>query len=244
MNDNDPFSDFDRRRDEGFGDAPRQGMSTGFKVFIGVLIFIAVSLLICCGGAYWLFSRSVTLVEDPAEVNAIRDSIASIELPEGFKPMGGMQFNLGIQLKMATFTRESQHSPNTLILMQISGSGIENNDALREQFEQQLEKQGQTPDIDAESRETHIFQIDGKDVPFEFAKGTREGSEEVIHQVSGMFDGRGGVAFLILMESEADWNEDEVIKMIESISTKSSPGPASIAPEEENAAPTDSPTRQ
>lgn len=49
------------------------------------------------------------------------------------------------------------------------------------------------------------------------AENAATNGEKLVRQVSGMFPGRDGTAFLLLIVPEKDWNEEEVVKMIESI---------------------------
>ncbi|TWT58260.1 hypothetical protein KOR42_16320 [Thalassoglobus neptunius] len=221
MSENAPFDDFDADDTDGFStQSPSPGMSTGMKVLMGLLIFSAVSLVICCGGIYWFVSNSTTATENPAEIDAMRDEIATIVLPAVYEPGVGVGFNLFIKMDMVAYGRSKDPENGGIVLMQMSGPSMMEEEDLRLEFEKEAEKQGTNQDIDVTSQETRTFTIDGEEVDFEFVTGTRPESDDVVHQVVGVFKGREGMAFLMIFETDNNWNEEEVVRMIESISTK------------------------
>lgn len=223
MSENAPFDDFNDDDDDGFSTpSPSPGMSTGMKVLMGLLIFSALSLVVCCGGAYWFLSNSTTTTNNPAEIDAMRDKIATIVLPAVYEPGAGVGFNVFdiVKMDMVAYGRSKDPENGGIVLMQMSGSSITEKDDLRLEFEKEAEKQGTNQDINVTSQETRTFTIDGEEVDFEFVTGTRPESDEVVHQVVGLFKGREGVAFLMIFETDNNWDEEEVVRMIESISTK------------------------
>ena len=88
-------------------------------------------------------------------------------------------------------------------------------------FENQLDaqQQGQSQDINVIETETRSFVIDGEEVEFQFKTGTRSGTNQQVRQVTGVFSSRNGTAMLMFLEDEEHWNEEQIVKMIESIST-------------------------
>ncbi len=215
MNEDNWYQDSDdyNAPDDDAAYAPKPGMSTGMKVFIGVMIVGGATALLCCGGAYYFFSNVLQFTDDPAEIQKIQEEITGIEIPEGLEAEGGMTMAMvGVQMKMAIY----QGNKSALMLMQMVGPGQMSEAQMRDQFRESMKQQDQDSDITVESTEERVFTVNGEDATFEFIKGTTaEG--EAVRQVSGMFAGRGGTAFLLYHVPEEDWNEEQVVKMIESL---------------------------
>jgi hypothetical protein len=158
------------------------------------------------------------VTDDPARVNAIRDSIvSSIDLPPGLQPQGGMDFSIAGQgMRMAAYSSaaepDSGRTGTLLMLMQMT---IQADEA---QMRRELEtKMGAQTAINVESTETKSLTIDGQMVDFKFSKGTTNQGAHPVRQVTGVFPGKQGTVMLILLVPESDWNEMQVISMLESI---------------------------
>ena len=206
----------------------RKGMSTSMKVVLGLLIACGFLVLICCGGFIWLgnqFANSVT--EDPAEIAKIQEEITAIEIPEGLPPGFGMSFNLGVMnMQMAGYgadapedieggAEEGEIDAEVLLLMQMQVQG-QSDDDMRREFQQQAQQHG-GEDVQLTEMDTRTFTINGVECDFTFAKGVAEESEEPIRQVSGVFPGRNGTAFLFYMVPEEQWDEERTVDIIQSL---------------------------
>lgn len=78
--------------------APKQGRSTGSKIFLVCLILFGGMLLLCCGTGGWMYSQSG--MDETAEAAEARtDEIAEIDVPDYFEGQAGVKFNL-IFMKM------------------------------------------------------------------------------------------------------------------------------------------------
>ena len=225
------MSDYEDSYDDDFEDdyveeRRKPGMSTSAKILIGVLIFGGVCVIACCGGIYWLSTSAFEMTEKPAEVVEMADSIASIDVPEEYQPTAGITVNVpfvNINMKMSVFARNPDNQEGgAVMLMQMSGPGMENEQQMRQQFEAQMEQQGQNKNIVEESSEIKNFTIDGEEVAFEFVSGKNPDTDKKVHQVTGLFPGQNGMVFLMIYETDENWDEEQVTKMIESISTDSS----------------------
>ena len=196
------------------GGEPKRGMSTGVKVLLILGGVFGVLAVLCCGAGIYLFNKfSKAMTTDPAQVAAIQQDIAGINLPEGFKPQGGFDWTLGIKIKAAIYSRSGSEM---LMLMQMPSTASE--EEMRQQMQDSLAKQGKKQELRVESRETRTVIIDGKEVPFEFTKGTQEGSGRAMRQVIGVFPGRDGTAMLMYTAPEDQWKDEEVMAMLRSIS--------------------------
>jgi hypothetical protein len=200
----------------------QSGSGTFFKVFLGVVLGGVTLMILVCGGLYWFARNAVKTTNNPTEVREIADLIAKIEVPEGYEPTGGMNMNMGaaIKMQMAAFERKGDAGGGTLLLMQMNVPTGANDQQTKQSFEQQMQQSGKKGSITVKKTETREFQIDGQAQKFEFVEGTDPESKTDVHQIVGTFPGRGGLAFLMLREPAAAWDEARVVKMIESISTK------------------------
>ena len=67
------------------------------------------------------------------------------------------------------------------------------------------------------STETRTYLIEAEEYEFEFLKGTRPQDNVAVRQVLGVIPGKGGAAFLMVFETEENWDEEEITAMIESM---------------------------
>lgn len=196
----------------------KSGMSTAAKVVIGLVAAGIIGLAVCCGGVWWFGSKAINMTQDPAEIEAKVASIASIDVPAGWEPVMGMEMNMGFQMKMAAYSPDQTQQGRALVLMQMKMEGA-NEQQMEQQMEMQMGQQNMNQDISVESSETRTYTIDGQDRDFEFAVGT-DSSGNSVHQVTGVFPGKDGTAMLMMIEDDANWDEEAVVQMIESISTQ------------------------
>jgi hypothetical protein len=125
-----------------------------------------------------------------------------------------------VKMQMAAFERKGDAGGGTLLLMQMNVPAGANDQQTKQSFEQQMKQSGRNNSITVKKTETRELQIDGQAQKFEFVEGTDPESKTDVRQIAGTFPGRGGLAFLMLRETEAAWDEARFVKMIESISTK------------------------
>ena len=222
--DDDPFND--RYRDEDNFDEqfdsrerPRktkQGMSTGMKVLIVLLCFGGGMIVLCCGvGVYFFSKASSRLTEDPREVVAITQDIVDIEIPVQFAPQSGMDLDIiFMQMKIVSYT--SMGANGLLWIMEMKVSGL-----TPEQQEPEMREAMQGQDfgemkLNVKKSESRTFTIRGKEIDFQFAEAENSRGD-AYRQVTGVFPGKEGTAFLMLQIEEEGYDEDAVVKMIESI---------------------------
>lgn len=207
--------DDERRSDEGAfsGDQPappKRGMSTTVKVLLILFGVGGVLALLCCGGAAYFFSQAVQT--DPVAIRATLAEIADMDVPDQFKPTGGMRVNIGVSMKMAIFQGEG--GGGSLIVMEMNAPGGASEEQMRQQMQQQ--NAGQNKNLQIGETDVREFEIKGQTSTFQFAKATDEQGNNY-RQVSGTFPGKGGTALLVLQVPESAFDEEQVVKMIESI---------------------------
>src|SRR5262249_47808691 len=104
-----------------------------------------------------------------------------------------------------------------VMLMEMSGPMAGNQEQMRRQFQQGMQQQGQNQQINIESTETRTYLIKGEKYDFEFVKGTRPQDNVAVRQVMGVIPGKKGTAFLMVFETEENWDEAAITGMIESM---------------------------
>jgi hypothetical protein len=197
------------------GGQPKRGMSTGTKVLLILGGVFGVLAIACCGFLYYVYDRIAnSFTSDPKQVAAIQQEIVDIRVPPGFAPQGGMDLGLGpMKVKVAVYVRNGREM---LMLMQMPG--VASDEEMRKQMEEAFEKQGQKQDVKVRSREVRKIKIDGQEYPFEFTQGVQGEDQHPVRQVIGVFPGKKGTAMLMYMCPEEDWDDDEVMEMLRSIS--------------------------
>ncbi len=214
--------------------APKQKRGCLGKTFIVLGIITAVFFALCCGGGFWVFNIiKGSLKETPDEIAAVQQKIADIDVPEELPPAGGIDLDLlgFFNVQMVAYGNQvqieqqqggqaqGQFKGEFLLIFQTKIRGLDD-----VQMETQLRNQSgdMGAEIRIEERETKTVTIDGEELDFEFAKGTNTEDNTEVRSVSGVFHGRGGPAFLMLVVPEDSWNEEgwndeRAIQLLESI---------------------------
>ena len=225
--DEDRFDDrFDDQFDDRFDSRQRprktkQGMSSGIKVLIVLLCAGGGMFVLCCGGVIYIASNATnSMAESPEEVIAITQDIVEIEIPEQFVPQDGLDLDMiFMQMKIAAYS--STEADGMLMLMEMKVSGLtpeEQEPEMRKAMRQQMGNQNfGEKELDLKKTETRTFTIRGRDIDFQFAEAEDPETGVAYRQVSGVFQGKGGTAFLMLQIEEEGYDEDVIVKMIESI---------------------------
>jgi hypothetical protein len=202
--------------------APPSGMSGGMKACIVIIIVVGLCCLLCCGIVGWFgYSMVPKMSENPADVDATRDSIAKIDLLPGLKPKMSMRFdNFFMSMPMVVYENPG-HA--TLMLMQMrvkmKTTGGDFNTVMRQQFEQR--RNVEVGHMEKSKTETRTIKIKGKECPFVFTTGEvqdmKKGGKKVVHhEIEGTFEGKDGQA-VIVINFDDTYKEADVVKMLEGI---------------------------
>ncbi|MFH1300314.1 MAG: hypothetical protein ABIK07_04570 [Planctomycetota bacterium] len=220
MSDDNFYSEENDFQPEEFSAQPKKGMSTGVKVLLIIFGVGGVCLLLCCGGLFYAARNmdiKMKVTEKKAEIIAIQNEITDITIPEIFKPQAGVTFSvIGKGMQMALFEPESKQGILILMSLTVPDDGMID---MEKEFRSSLNNQNQNQNqrkLDITKEEQREFTIKGKKLNFTFAEGTDEEKAE-FHQVTGVFPGKSGPAFLMLQIQASEYNEEEIVKMIESI---------------------------
>lgn len=224
--------------DEEFQAKPR--MRTRTKVLLALGLTGVVSLFACCGGAWWIVSNAFSHTQVPGEVQEVAESIATISIPPEYTPQVAVQIRMLMNMKMAVFARAGAGQPGHVLLMEMTLPGKQSPDEMKSAMRKQVEEQrGKQQEIAETSRETRTFLIDGEEREFEFIAGTDKDGKTV-HQVLGLFPGRSGMVIFMMTEYGDNWDEEQAVRIIQSISTNGAPlprGPEEAAPAENDSPP-------
>jgi hypothetical protein len=211
-----------------YGEGPpaRQGSSA----WAWILGIGGVALLLCCGGVgfgVWKVTQAAkqfienAAIEDPVKIREQTAAMLQIEIPDKYQPKLGM--NLGV-FRMAIYqTEPEQPNPDDLLmLMEMTQFGANNQQQeqqLRQSMQQQMQQQRGNQNFKSSKSETREIEIRGKKVSFEFTEGItgEPGEEKTVHMVSGIVQGKTGPVMLQLVAPDENYDEAQVLKMLESI---------------------------
>jgi len=191
-----------------------RGMSTTAKVLLILGGLFGLGCVLCCGGVMYMGARGVSM--EPEGVKKVTAEIADIEIPENFTPQQSMNIGMfGSGMKTVIYV-DKDHPGSMLMLMQMSVP-MGNNPKQQADFEKGFQQGGaQNAHVKKESIELRDFEIRGKSAQFQYIKGTTDDGKSV-RQVNGAFSGKGGAAMLMLLVPDEDYDEEAVVKLIESI---------------------------
>lgn len=196
--------------DEGGAQRPKkQGMSTFLKVVIFLGCIAGGGVLLCCGGGAWWINSIQT--ENPQEVIARTKEMVDIEIPDDFQPQKGMNANVfGFKMKLAVYKLKS--ADGMLMLMSMSAAEANQDAQMRNVLQGEVAK-----NLTINNLKTRKFEVRGEIVDFKFAQSENMDNGDPWRQVTGTFAGKEGTVMLMLQIEEEAYDEDVVIKMIESI---------------------------
>ncbi len=211
--------------DDGFEDRPqpRTGMSTAVKVLIGLLVAGGLFIVVCCGVGIYFFSRAS--VTTPEGVRELTNEIIQIDVPDQFPPQFGVRLNFfGMGGMKAVIYADDPNDPSgsQLVILELSVPDSGDDQLTKEELGRQLEQQGQAEqfqpkDLQDATIETRMLKVQGKEVEFEFIKGKSPDTGTVMHQVTGSFPNDNGIVVLAVQVPEDEYDEEVILKMIESI---------------------------
>lgn len=195
---------------------PKQGMSTGVKVLLALLGFGGLCMLLCCGGVYYVARGTEFKVTDKKnEILEIQNEITDITIPDSFHTQGGISINVASsRIRMVIYEEQEQQGALVIMSLGIPNDGMVDMDKeFRDGMKRQKQNQRELTITKEEERE---FTIDGEKIKFNFAEGNDENGTE-FQQITGVFPGKQGAAFLFVQIATESYNEEEIVKMIESI---------------------------
>ena len=198
----------------------KKPMSTGLKVALILLAAGGVLMLVCCGGMAFVVNKvKNNISEDPAVVRARTKDVTDIEIPDDFQPVMSMDL---IIMKMFVYETKKQDGQTKkhdgmLMIAELHQNFAKDQNA-EAQMKDAMNKQGKgQPDLDIIKSETREFEIKGKPASFKFSEAQDPKTKKEFRQVTGSFPGKAGTAMLVLQVPANEYDEEEIVEMIESI---------------------------
>ncbi len=174
-----------------------------------VIIILVVVLLLCGCGAGALFavvqkgrealSRAVT--SDPAAAATAAHAIADYDLPSGYQEQMGMNL-FGVSLVIIT---ADQTRPVIMLMQYPKMEGVDQKQ-MELQMQQAMQSQMSKQDLRMQVVGYRDVTIRGQQVKLAVSEGTN-GQGAPFHQESGPFQGKGGLAYIVILGPKATWNE-------------------------------------
>ena len=196
---------------------------SGSKVLWIILGVVGGSMLLCCGGGVFLYQKfkdqfKMEVDVTAAGTEAMTKTIADIEILEDFQPMSSLDMDLaGYSMKWAVYQQQERTGRLMLAEMNFpSADQAQEKKQLEDSMQQQQQQQGFRL-LNNLSTETREFTIRGETVDFEFAEGTDVSTDTAVRQITGVFPGRDGMGYLRLQIDDDSYDEEAVVRMIESI---------------------------
>jgi hypothetical protein len=200
------------------------------RLWLGLGIGCGLALLLCCGGFTALTFLTGTMFanafsQDPQVVRERTAEICTIDLPPEFQPSSSFDLVIPVKnqrfLTWVAYTGPSHAgSPNLIVLGQFYQQLAEaTRDQLMEQIHQSIRQQQEHEHvrIDDSKTFTREFTIRGEKAEFLFQEGEGDQSKARFRIVVGQFKGSGGTALLYLQVNPEQFDDDALVKIIESI---------------------------
>ena len=186
-----------------------------FALIVGGLSFIG--LLVCCGGLTWFgWGFIPKMATTPTDVAAVGQQVMQIDIPDEFVGKAGFTIdNRWIAMRFATFLHKDGKGALLIGAMQVKMGDLKDRHAdFKKRSQQQSNDQQKLTIKKTEERE---FTIRGKSVTFKFSEAEEDGTDKKFRLVTGELEAPGSITILQLTLEEEAYDEDAVVKMIESI---------------------------
>jgi hypothetical protein len=183
------------------------------------LILLAIALFCCCVtglGATWLGTRLAgrALITNPTRVQAVGSQIADYDVPPGYAELFAMNM-MGVKL-VAIGPSSVPADFMMVMLMQFPPGMDVSQGEMERQIEQALARQTGLGNADMTSMGQEETTIRGKPVILTVREGVTDRSE-TLRQVTGLFEGKGGPAILMISGDVTAWDQAMVDEFIASI---------------------------
>lgn len=192
-------------------------MSRQTKIIIGVVAgFLVLCLAICVVGGVFtsILGRNIStdMKPDPEKAAQTAGEIADFTPPDGFQPMSGFTI---LGYTVVVYDNGSEAS-DILMLMQMPRL-TEIDDATIQQMQQAIERESGSSMNNMRIVETRDMTIRGKPARVIIQEGTSGENAVSVRQMMVAFQGKGGVAMLVITTPASQWNQASFDQMVESI---------------------------
>jgi hypothetical protein len=194
---------------------PAQGGCLKFALIIAALT--GAMMLFCCGGVVWIGWGFVPkIAATPAEVKALGEQAMKIDIPPEFTADTGFSMdNWLLTMQMANYKHKDGGSVLLIGSLQIKFGDVKDQKDL---FKKQTNKHSEDAfKLDVKSTVEKEFTIRGTPTKFLFSEAVKAGNAEKMRVVSSEFTSPSGITMFHLVLKEETYDEEAVIKLIESI---------------------------
>jgi hypothetical protein len=191
-------------------------MSRGLRVILGI---VAIALFLCCVaglGVTLLGTRLVgrAFITNPERVQVVGREIADYDVPSNYEEMFAMNI-MGI--KMVAIGPSDPAADLMLIMLMQLPAGMEvNQGEMQRQIERALAQQTGLGSADMTSVGQEEVVIKGETITMTAREGTSDRGEQ-LRQISGLFQGRGGPAMLMVTGEAGAWDQEMLDSFMASI---------------------------
>lgn len=217
-NDNNPDFQPHEWHDE---QSTKSGMSSTMKVILIITGIVGVSFLLCCGTiGYFTYRYMPKVVTNPAEINTIRDEIATLDTHPDLEPKMGMDMGVEsfMNMKFVVYSSSDGTAFFSINQMQLDGPNASGNVNINEDMNK--------GSLILENKETEIkkISVDGTEYEFTIVRGTEKSTGDKGFKISGEIDQSAGTnnkkLSIDIGSKSKTFDEEAAIKMIESIKPK------------------------
>lgn len=191
-------------------------MSRGLRVVLGIL---AITLFLCCVaglGVTLLGTRLIgrALITNSDRVQAVGRQIADYDVPTDYEEMFAVNI-MGVKM-VAIGPTDPAADLMFIMLMQLPvGTGI-SREEMERQVERALAQQTGLGSADMTSVGREEVVIKGETITMTVREGTSDRGEQ-LRQISGLFQGRGGPAMLMVIGETNAWDQEMLDSFMASI---------------------------
>jgi hypothetical protein len=188
-------------------------MSKGVRTAL-IVVAVLACLCIAGGGAAFYFGGNFlgqAMVTNPADAAKVGQEIANYEKPAGYNEQMAMNI-AGVKMVMMT---GGEGSSGVIMMMQAPAGSLSEAD-LKARMQQSLNQSLGRKNISFSSVGSQDVTIRGKTVKMEMLEGTNENGTK-IRQGIAVFNGNGGPTVLMMMGSEAEWDQAKIDAFLASI---------------------------
>jgi hypothetical protein len=204
-------------------------MGCGAKLFILLGVLFVLLALACCGGlfglVYWLKN---SFTNSPDAVKTATDEITSISIPAPLEPAAATSLHVPLSGKLvmvgAAYASKAATEEHKTVLMLVEWGDFVNDQVqvtFRHGFEESLAEQGLKPEGMEKTRDVHEFEkrrtIREKPAKFLIREAVDAETGKKRIEVDGTFQGRTGLAVLVLRADEEELPKQKVLDMLDSI---------------------------
>jgi hypothetical protein len=195
-------------------------MTKQTKIILAVVGGVLVLCMISCVVGFFLLraagstiTQNVTesVEKDPAKVQRVGDEIADLDIPAGYDSATSMDI---FGMKMVIWENTAEQSTIMLIQMPMQ---VEISDDIIRQMEDSMRRQSSRDLSNLRTVEERDLTVRGQPARLIVMEGDDEETGAPFQQVLVAFQGKGGMALLMMMNPDGGQNMSSYEELIESI---------------------------